>query len=549
MVVLAMLAVGLPAVTSAHPERTTTFPKLRLGHVPKVRHSGKALYVCKNSRTKIKRYFRGKQRQRRLRQLHRCRYHTIQKAIDNARSGYRIRILPGIYREKPSREVPVGSYGEPPCADDYVETEGFTNSAPPPAGPRSNDPPVRPNRNYQVNCPNSKNLVEVVGDPRPEPDPTKPTTPRCLQLCNLQIEGLGRQPNQVKLVGDRRKLDVLRIDRADGIVIRNLLVEQSAFNGIDIVEVSGFRIEDVVARYNQDYGILTFTAGDGLYNRIRAYGNGDSGVYPGSNQKGCAHPSGDYEIPDDGVCASDPADPGVCGPTTTEIRNSNSFGNVLGYSGTAGNSTYLHDNRFHDNATGISTDSFASGHPGMPQECVVWKRNEISSNNFNPFTSKRQQYCTDTPFEDRPKRIVCPQFQVPVGTGIIMAGANRNRVLRNRINDNWRYGVLLISVEAAIRGDLGADHQEDTSNGNRILRNRMGVSKPNGSDIHWDQSGAGNCFEDNTGPGGAAATTETGPLPVLPGLPGLLAAESSDHRPADSLRRLGSEDPAHAPGL
>ena len=65
----------------------------------------------------------------------------------------------------------------------------------------------------------------------------------------------------MKIIGDRKKLDVLRVDRADGIVIRNLLVEQSAFNGIDIVETNGFRIQNVVARYNQDYGVLSLHCG------------------------------------------------------------------------------------------------------------------------------------------------------------------------------------------------------------------------------------------------------------------------------------------------
>ena len=54
------------------------------------------------------------------------------------------------------------------------------------------------------------------------------------------------------------------------------------------------------------------------------------------------------------------------------------------------------------------------------------------------FTNARQHYCADTAFVERRRKIVCPQFQVPVGTGIIEAGANRNLVARNHIYDNWR---------------------------------------------------------------------------------------------------------------
>ena len=85
---------------------------------------------------------------------------------------------------------------------------------------------------------------------------------------------------------------MLRIDRADGIYLRNFTVEQGAFNDIDLVEVDGFRVSKVVARYAQNYGVLSFTATHGLYDHDVAYGNGDSGLYPGSTMKGCSTDGG-----------------------------------------------------------------------------------------------------------------------------------------------------------------------------------------------------------------------------------------------------------------
>jgi len=67
----------------------------------------------------------------------------------------------------------------------------------------------------------------------------------------------------------------------------NFTVEQGAFNNIDLVEVNGFRIENIVARWGQNYGVLSFTSTNGLYDHVTAYGNGDSGIYPGSTEKGC----------------------------------------------------------------------------------------------------------------------------------------------------------------------------------------------------------------------------------------------------------------------
>src|SRR6266436_10373514 len=106
-------------------------------------------------------------------------------AINRARSGYRIQIMPGTYKEQPSRNVPVGAPGKPPCANDYVTVEGDFRFAPPPVGPASNDLPDRANRNYAIKCPNSKYLIAVVGDTRPEPNPSAPILPVCNRLCNL----------------------------------------------------------------------------------------------------------------------------------------------------------------------------------------------------------------------------------------------------------------------------------------------------------------------------------------------------------------------------
>ncbi len=523
-------ALALPAFALAHPERPTVFPVAKgvppVTEIPTYRSSGPSVVVCKpDSGARLKKMFKREKRvlKSRLKTLKRCRFSDIQPAINASKSGYRVLIMPGRYEEIPSRKVQFGSYHEGPCANDYALTEGFRQDQPPPVGPRSNDPPVRPNRNFHIKCPNSRNLIAVIGDPRPEVDDQKPLTPQCTQLCNLQISGLGKEPEDVLIVGDRKKQDVLRVDRANGIYLRNFAVEQAAFNNVDLVEVDGFRISKVVARYAQDYGILSFTSTNGLYDHDVAYGNGDSGLYPGSTEKGCAIEPNVY-----GTC--DQLTPGNvqggCQRYTIEIRDSESYGNTLGYSGTAGNSTYVHDNKFHDNATGLSTDSFAQGHPGMPQECVKWERNEISSNNFNLFNQPNQVYCAKTPFPLRKRTDVCPQFQTAVGTGILIGGGNRNLIRDNDIHDNWRWGILLIGVPASIRNDNDPAHQTDTSSGNRFLGNRMGTTpkgtrSPNGLDFKWDSQGQGNCWQGNTSKSGSGSGVLSDPasLPDCPGSP------------------------------
>jgi hypothetical protein len=525
------IALLIPGGASSHPERPAVFPDPATGAVPAYRSRGPSNVVCKpDSRARIKRIFRHDRRlqSKRLRILRRCRFRHIQAAIDAAKSGYRILVMPGVYREEPSRAIPVGGFRQPPCPDDYAETEGFAlEDVPPPVGPRSNDPPVRPNRNYTIKCPNSKNLIAIVSDTRPETDPQHPMVPKCLRLCDLQIEGLGRRPEDVVIEGDRRKADVIRVDRATGIYLRNFTVEQAAFNDIDLVEVDGFRISKVVGRYAQDYGVLTFSSIHGLYDHVETYGNGDSGVYPGSNAKGCDYVDRNaYGMCDRGT-RTDPH--AGCGPPTTELRHINSHHNVLGYSGTAGNSTWVHDSEFHDNNTGLATDSFASGHPGMPQECVLWEDNRIHSNNENYFTAERQAECNRLPFEARPRTLVCPQFQVPVGTGFAILGGNRNLMRNNYIYDQWKVGMVSASAPATLRGDPDPSHALDTSNGNQFIGNRLGVRPdgtrdPNGVDAFWDEQGAGNCWQGNVFGSGAGRRSVPGTLPGCPntGPPGVV---------------------------
>jgi hypothetical protein len=469
----------LTGTALAHPERQAFFPDPNKGAVPgHGGHNKKPLIVCKsNSKRLIKKIYKGKKlrgkRLLRLGQYKKCRFRNIQTAVNHAKSNDRIAILPGLYREKPSRKVPVDQAA---CASMF-ET------------PDDGDAPV-PNFEHQVKCPNSRNLIAIIGDSLADPDR------ECDHTCNLLMEGLGRKPKDVRIEGDRLKKDVIRADRADGFYLRNVWVEQGAFNDVDVVETNGFHLQDLVTPYAQNYGVLTFASDHGLYAHIDAYLNGDSGIYPGSGPEG------------------------HCKRYGIEIRNVTSHDNVLGYSGTAGNGTWTHNSKFYDNNAGISDDSFASGHPGMPQDCSKWNANQVYSNNRNFFTDDRDTYCKNTPFEKRKKDIVCPQFQVPVGSGFILYGVNSNLIQDNAIYDNWRSGVRLFWVPAAIRGDNDPAHQFDTSNGNQFIGNQMGLNSqrkraPNGVDFFWDEEGKGNCWLGNQAPG-SKITSDPASLPRCP---------------------------------
>ncbi len=484
VLLLLIAALAVPTVALGHAERATHYPDRSVGKVPVPNTRGPVLVVCKSDSAKRSRSIykgRGPKNTRRRAALAKlvkqCRFRHLQQAVDKAKSGSRILVLPGVYREEPSRAIPVK---DPKCEGPaYWESSGDNHQE---------DGRV-PTYLHQVDCPNSRNLVAIIGDSPKDDDRV------CDQRCNLTIEGMGRQARDVLFVGDRKKQDILRADRADGLQLRNMAFEQGAYNNVNIVETNGFRLSKLVSRYASHYGILSFTSDHGLYDNIEAYGSGDSGVYPGSGPE--AH----------------------CNGFGIEMRNIRSYGNTLGSSGTAGNGTWTHDSHFFDNAAGIANDSFAPGHPGMPQDCSKWTGNRIHSNNVNLFDDRNEAYCNSTPFEARRREVVCPVFQVVVGVGFMLYGVNENTFSGNYLYDQHRSAVRLFGVPAAARGETDPGKAYDTSHGNKFTGNTFGV-RPDGTrdantlDVFWDEQGLRNCWQGNTVAPGAKLTSDPATLPT-----------------------------------
>lgn len=382
-------------------------------------------------------------RRRNLALLAQCSYRHVQEAVTAAAPGSRVLVLPGVYREEPSRAAPSD---DPRCAS--LKVQAFEAPG-----------VLVPSYESQQQCPNADNLIAIVGKP------------------NIQVEGTGDDPSDVLFFGDRRKLNVIRADRSDGVVLRNFTVQFSDFNNVYVIETNGFRLDRIVTRWSREYGVLTFASDNGLYTDITAYGSGDAGVYPGGGPQGhCAR----YGI---------------------ELRRVDSYGNTLGYSGTSGDGIWVHDSRFHHNSTGLSMDSVFAGHPGMPQDCSKFERNRIYSNNLDLYNASRDRYCR-SPVLARDPKVVCPTELVPLGTGLLIAGGNGNVLRDNWIYDNWRNGVMLFWVPAFIRGENDPALAYDTSHANQFVGNRMGVRpgglrSPNGLDFWWDEEGSGNCWERN----------------------------------------------------
>jgi hypothetical protein len=447
----------------------------------------------------------------------RCVFNSIQAAVTQSGNNDRVVIMPGLYTEPLSRQAPTN---DPSCAQYKIKNDrGDTGAV---------------SYAYQFHCPNDQNLIAVLGrQPGPKLPPDPPLTDRhgipdlgpCIR-CNLQMEGSGVSADDVTIdagnvaSGDHAPIgavkDVgIRVDRADGFVLRNVKVRHANEHDIYVLESNGYLLERFKTFYGGEYGVLTFVEDYGLIQNCEAAGNGDSGLYPGAGAKtGEGRDTSIYPL----------------FRYSQEIRFCDSHHNSGGYSGTDGNAVHLHNNNFYDNALGFTTDVFtAAGHPGFPQQSDLIENNNFYSNNFNPY---------------RPSSDVVPSVPLPVGTGLWIAGGNDNVVRNNHFYDNWRRGVMVFAVpDQLVCGPTGINPEQlpgcnpekvppSTSYRNQFYGNVMGIAPnatvlPNGTgevatgrtDFWWDQyaGNTGNCWHDNVGKDGTAAgVTSTPAAPLLP---------------------------------
>ncbi|WP_285661006.1 right-handed parallel beta-helix repeat-containing protein [Actinorhabdospora filicis] len=449
----ALLAlIASPAPADAHEERPITFPD-GTGSVPVYRTDGPYLTVCKEDDAGFAQRVAGfpaelKSRNETLyRECLTSGFRDIQAAVDAVQTpGMRILVLPGLYEELPSRPDPAGD-----CAGLQAPRAALGHQI--------------LSLDQQKQCPHNQNLVAVIGKK------------------DLQIEGTGATPGDVVLDAAYTKLNGLRGDMSNGLYLRNFTAQRTTFNAVYILATDGFVIDDLIGRWNDEYGFLTFGSDHGLYTGCEAYGNGDSGVYPGSASNindGRGHDVPRYAI---------------------EIRGCKSHHNLLGYSGTAGDSVWVHDNEFYENSAGISTDSAFPFHPGLPQNHLRLENNVIRANNsdYNPYV--RDGTCA-RPYAERgyERGVVCPATSVPVGTGVLTAGGNVNLFQGNYVYDHDMTAFMLFWVPAFVRGEDALGKLADTSHDNWYRDNHLGVSPtgealPNRIDFWWDGEGGGNCWQ------------------------------------------------------
>ena len=432
---LAVLILVLAApVAFAHPERHAFFPDGSVGAVPKFRsQADQVLYVCKKGSAKrIKRAFRGhpKLKRKRLRQLkalrvppHPGRRQRGQERGDHPHHAGR---LPGAA----ARRTP-----EPDarCANDYDEI-GSSLLASGVAGHG------RRREGRQLRVP-----AQVPERAEPDRDHRRRAGRRPRLRPQVQPPDRGHGPPPARRVDLRPAHEAQRDPGRPRRRHRTCATSRSSTPTSTTSTSSrptASGSSDITSRYSREYGFLSFTSDNGLYDRLDAFGSRR-------------------------LRRSTPAPAPRATATATGSRSARQLAPQ------------------HDRLLGHGRQRRVGARQPLPPQrdrhddrlvrvrpSRACRRTARSGSTTGSTPTTRT---TSTPSATRTARtrrsaernpkIVCPTFQVPVGTGIAIFGGNRDIVRNNHIWDNWRDGMKLLFVPAAFRGepDKGSTRRSTTS--------------------------------------------------------------------------------------
>jgi hypothetical protein len=178
-----------------------------------------------------------------------------------------------------------------------------------------------------------------------------------------------------------------------------------------------------------------------------------------------------------------------------EIKNCWGHHNALGYSGTAGDSVWVHDSKFTDNTTGIATDSAFPNHPGMPQNHSKFERNIIAHNNSDYYRHIMDGTCKK-PFAERgyEKGVVCMSVGVPVGNGIINPAATQHLARQLDLRQPIRFRHQL--VPGFVRNDMSwrRSSTRRTTTSTRATDGVPRLARRSQRLSWWDGQGVGSCW-------------------------------------------------------
>ncbi|HEX8729253.1 MAG TPA: right-handed parallel beta-helix repeat-containing protein [Ktedonobacterales bacterium] len=268
-----------------------------------------------------------------------------------------------------------------------------------------------------------------------------------VKVCTADLTIRGEDRNSVILDG-QSKLTNGFIVLADNVVLENMTAHHYLGNGFYWTGQTGYRGSYLTAWDNGDYGIYAFGSRHGEFDHSYASGSPDSGFYIGQ-----------------------------CFPCDAIINDVRSEWNGLGYSGTnAGGNLVIEHSEWDQNSAGIVPNTLDSEKlPPQRGATLIGNYVHDNGNTKAPYTI---------------------WAHIPLGTGILVAGGDKDYITQNRVENNPDYGILVLgNIDQNFWIATGNVVEHNTVRNSGIADLALGAP-----------SGANNCFSDNQ------ATTTLPPL-------------------------------------
>ncbi|MCL4287049.1 MAG: hypothetical protein KJ006_05305 [Thermoleophilia bacterium] len=227
------------------------------------------------------------------------------------------------------------------------------------------------------------------------------------------------------------------------------------------IRCRGYLMKNLVASFNRAYGLYGFGCIGGHMTRSRSWGSGDSAFYVGATPTQTKN------------------------PVWSKLDHLDGHESVLGFSGTNAKYVKITKSAFYNNGIGLVPNTLDS-EPYMPAASGKIVNNDIFWNNFNYFLPASRVETISNGIGT----IGGLTVQFPIGTGIVLLGADGWEIEGNRIFGHNMWGAALVSNPI-----VEAISQDNVLAGNEMGR---GGTDPNRWDFFADGSGTGNCFADNS---------------------------------------------------
>jgi parallel beta-helix repeat protein len=250
--------------------------------------------------------------------------------------------------------------------------------------------------------------------------------------------------------------------RVQGAVVQGFTVNGFDGDGIFLLCVDDWLVQDSAANDDAEYGIFPSHCGPGRVTRSVATGANDTGIYTGQSHD-------------------------------VRVDHNLAMGNVSGFEIENSSNVRLDHNEATGNTGGILSFTLPFLDVNVNHDNQI-DHNDVHDNN-------KPNTCLD------PSDAVCG---VLVGTGVLVLAADNNRVDHNAVTGNGTFGIAVANfcvgqgIPPEVCATLGIEPNadgtvtvENTVTGNGLAPDPRLISSAFAVDLAWDGTGTDNCWQHN----------------------------------------------------